>query len=115
LATCGGLEVFSVKGNGLNGSIPTNLDALSKRSFVSLSNNHFSGQILMAIDNNSNLVVPSLRNNQFNGSIPIDSPLQIRWMFFAFRKLFLVMFEMEIASWKWDERVEGDWHRVLRI
>jgi len=71
-ATSAGLEAFSDRGNGLNGTIPTDLDALSKLSSLSLSNNLLFGQIPVPIGKDFNLAVPLLRNNQLNGSIPME-------------------------------------------
>ncbi|KAJ1419603.1 Leucine-rich repeat domain superfamily [Sesbania bispinosa] len=64
------LEMFVVNGRGLRGTIPAEIGALNKFTYLHLSNNYLKGEIPPSMGNLSLLQSLYISNNNIQGSIP---------------------------------------------
>ncbi|KAL5990309.1 hypothetical protein ACLOJK_011207 [Asimina triloba] len=64
------LVLLNLSINGLTGTIPSHVEALSKLQLLSLSANEFSGSVPAELGNMENLYQLDLSNNSLTGSIP---------------------------------------------
>jgi Leucine-rich repeat (LRR) protein len=63
--------------NGLNGSIPVEIGALSKLNYLDLSYNNMTGELPFSLTNLTQLVMFNVSSNQIIGSIPTSLSLLI--------------------------------------
>ena len=75
-----GLSLWS---NDLSGSIPTNLDSLSKLEYLSLVNNQLSGSIPTQLGSLSNLEYLNLNGNRLSGAVPpqLGNLSNLQWLY----------------------------------
>ncbi|GFP91331.1 probable inactive receptor kinase at4g23740 [Phtheirospermum japonicum] len=70
LSRLSGLQILSLRSNGLSGPFPTDLLKLNNLMAVYLEDNNFRGPLPLDFSGWKNLSVLNLSNNGFNGTIP---------------------------------------------
>lgn len=80
---------LNLSGNFLNGSIPPEIDALSKLSHLDLSNNDLSGNIPFSIGKLANMTYLNLAKNQISGHIPkeIGKSMNLKFLILSLNNL----------------------------